>query len=635
MASVLLNGDTLGAALANLARASPGSRAWFPATGDSITARELDQAATTGALSLLGAGIRPGDLVGVLVPVSARFFTAIFGLWRAGAAISVLPVQAGFPADAGAARRLAMIVEAAGLRHIVLGDEHAALGAELRGLVPQLALIGAGDLAGPAPAARSLPDTDPDSLAVVQFTSGSVSLPKGVMLPHRTMLAGLLAIIVSAELDPEDVLVQWVPAFHDMGLMGTLAEWLNGADVHMFAPATFLRRPAEVLGYFARNRGSVFAGPNFCYEHLLDAVDAGSAAKLDLSRWRLAFNGAEPVSPSTVRRFAGTLAGAGVGEAVMYPVYGMAEATLAISFPRAGEPPRTLAVCRDALGATGTVRVVREGDPAAKALVSVGSAVHGIRTRIKSQDGTVLGTGLLGEIQISGPPVTTGYYRAPKATAAAFDGSWLRTGDLGFMADGQLYVAGRLKEMVIVHGQNYFPEDVEAISREVPGVYRKRCVAFPDSDPDGSDPDGSEHVGVIVEANIKTTDGDALRREVARRVAAELGHSRVRVYVVAPRWLSRTTSGKWQRALSARRLDKEETGQWTRPEQRLPDGYPRSPTSSCTARASSPPTSGLPGRWIRFPGRSSGRTLCARITSRLSRARSWESRTWWRPPMAC
>jgi acyl-CoA synthetase (AMP-forming)/AMP-acid ligase II len=209
-------------------------------------------------------------------------------------------------------------------------------------------------------------------------------------------------------------------------------------------------------------------------------------------------------------------------------------------------------VCRDALGATGTVQAVPEGDPAAKTLVSVGSAVHGIRTRIKSRDGAVLGAGLLGEIQISGPPVTTGYYRAPEATAAAFDGSWLRTGDLGFMADGQLYVAGRLKEMVVVHGQNYFPDDVEAISREVPGVYRKRCVAFPDSDPDGN-----EHVGVIVEANIKTMDGDALRREVARRVAAGLGLSRVRVYVVGPRWLSRTTSGKWQRALSARRLSAE------------------------------------------------------------------------------
>jgi fatty-acyl-CoA synthase len=552
MASVLLAGDTLGAALANLARTSPGSRAWFPAAGESITARELDKAATTGALSLLGANIGPGDLVGVLVPVSARFFTTIFGLWRAGAAISVLPVQPGFCADTVAARRLAMIAEAAGLRHVVLGDEHATLGAELRRLVPRLTLIGAGDLAVPAPAARSLPDTDPDSLAVVQFTSGSTSLPKGVMLPHRTMLAGLLAIIVSGELDPEDVLVQWVPTFHDMGLMGTLAEWLNGADVHMFAPAAFLRRPAEVLGYFARNRGSVFAGPNFCYEHLLDAIDARAAAKLDLSRWHLAFNGAEPVSPLTVRRFASTLAVAGVGEAVMYPVYGMAEATLAISFPRVGDPPRTRTVCRDALGATGTVQAVREGDPAAKTLVSVGSAVHGIRTRIKSRDGAVLGAGLLGEIQISGPPVTTGYYRAPEATAAAFDGSWLRTGDLGFMADGQLYVAGRLKEMVVVHGQNYFPDDVEAISREVPGVYRKRCVAFPDSDPDGN-----EHVGVIVEANIKTMDGDALRREVARRVAAGLGLSRVRVYVVGPRWLSRTTSGKWQRALSARRLSAE------------------------------------------------------------------------------
>ncbi len=553
MSPVLLAGETLGAALTNLARTSPGSRATFPTAGDAITARELDQAATASARSLLAAGIAPGDLVGVLVPVSASFFTTIFGLWRAGAAVSVLPVQAGFSADAGAAARLAAIAEAAGLRHVVLGAEHAPLGETLRGLVPGLTLVGVADLTGPAAATGALPDVDPGSLAVVQFTSGSTSLPKGVMLPHRTMLAGLLAIVVSAGLSPDDVLVQWVPTFHDMGLMGTMAEWLNGADVHLFAPATFLRRPAEVLGYFARHKGRVFAGPNFCYEHLLDALDAETVARLNLSRWRLAFNGAEPVGVRTVRRFARTLAAAGVGDAVMYPVYGMAEATLAISFPRPGDPPRTISVDRDSLGGDGVIRVVGEGDPAAKTLVSVGRPVHGIRVRIKSQDDdTVLGPGLLGEIQISGPSVTPGYYRAPEATAAAFDHGWLRTGDLGFLADGELYVAGRRKEMVIVHGQNYFPEDVEAIAREVPGIYRKRCVAFADRDPE--DAGGGEYVGVIVEANAKLTDTDALCREVARRTAAELGFSQVRVYVVNPRWLPRTTSGKWQRVLSAKRL---------------------------------------------------------------------------------
>jgi acyl-CoA synthetase (AMP-forming)/AMP-acid ligase II len=236
----------------------------------------------------------------------------------------------------------------------------------------------------------------------------------------------------------------------------------------------------------------------------------------------------------------------------MFPVYGMAEASLAISFPQVGDAPRTLTVCRNSLGAKGIARLVPQSDPAAKTLVSVGRAVHGIRIRIKTPAGVVTGAGLLGEIQISGPPVTTGYYQAPEATAAVFDDGWLRTGDLGFLADDQLYVAGRLKEMVIVHGQNYFPDDVEALSREVPGVYRQRCVAFADVDPDGS-----EHIGVIVEANVKTTDAGALRREVARRVAAELELPHVRVYTVAPRWLTRTTSGKWQRVLSARRLAAE------------------------------------------------------------------------------
>lgn len=550
MPSVLLSGNTLGESLANLAELAPRALASFPTAGDRITAARLHDAATDRATAFLSAGIEPNELVGVLVPTATTFFTTIFGLWRAGAAVSVLPLRTGFTGEAATARRLATIVRAAGMRHLVLGEDYAPLGATLRELVPELVVVDA-DTPGSGSGA-ALPEVRPEMLAVVQFTSGSTSRPKGVMLAHRTVLAGLRAVVVSSALSPEDVFVQWVPTFHDMGLIGLLSEWLNGADVHAFSPATFLRRPAEVLAYFARHRGTVFTGPDFSYRHLLDGITADQAAALDLSSWRLAFNGAEPVDAGTVARFTEALAPAGVRDSVMYPVYGMAEATLAISFPRPGDAPRLLTVSRTALATTGTVNAVPDDHPDAKTLVSAGRPVHGIALRVKGEDGTVLGDGRLGEIQISGDPVTTGYYREPAATAAAFDGGWLRTGDLGFTEAGHLYVAGRLKEMVVVHGQNFFPGDVEAIAREVPGVYRRRCVAFPDSDQDGA-----EHVGVIVEANAKTTDVAALRHEVARRVAAELALSQVRVHVVGPRWLSRTTSGKWQRLLSARRLAEE------------------------------------------------------------------------------
>ncbi|ANN17480.1 fatty-acid--CoA ligase [Amycolatopsis orientalis] len=545
MRPALLDGSTLEESLTRLAKAMPGSRARFPTAGDEITAAELELAATAAAHEFLRSGVRPGDVVGVLVPTAARFLTTIYGLWRAGAAISVLPVQAGFGDVHGTARRLSRITAAAGMRHIVLDADHADLGGALAALGTEVSL-----LLPPAPGGtgekRSLPTVDPDALAIVQFTSGSTSLPKGVMLPHRTTMAGLRACVVSGGFSPDDVFMQWVPTFHDMGLIGLQSHWLNGADVHVFAPTTFLRRPGKVLEHFAAHGGTVLTGPNFSYDYLLDTVPPDQLSTLDLSRWRLAFNGAEPVSAATVRRFTEALAPSGVDASVMYPVYGMAEATLSISFPEPGATARLRAVDRDELARTGDVRPVEETAPAAKPVVSVGRPVHGVDLRVVREDGSVVADGALGEIQIRGESVTTGYFRDPEATAAVFDRGWLRTGDLGFQLDGELYVTGRRKEMVVVHGQNYFPDDVETVAREVPGVYRRRCVAFSDTDADGG-----ERIGVIVETG---EDPAVVREEVRRRVAAELELAQVAVYAVKPRWIPRTTSGKWQRVLAAQRV---------------------------------------------------------------------------------
>jgi fatty-acyl-CoA synthase len=538
MRPALLDGDTLGASLDKLIAAAPRSTATFPASDEAITSSELGETSARSAHAFLEAGIVPGDVVGVLVPTNARFLVTIFALWRAGAAISVLPEQAGFGEEAIAAQRLARIVRLTGMRHLVLDQQYAAIGRLLRPLAPRLTIVD--PCAEGAP--RPLPAVEPESLAVVQFTSGSTSAPKGVMLSHRAVMAGLRACVVSGSFSPDDVFVQWVPTFHDMGLIGLLSHWLNGADVHVFTPVAFLRRPARVLEYFAAHRGTVLTGPNFSYDYLLDALTPDRLAALDLSSWRLAFNGAETVSAVTVRRFADMLARCGVRESVMYPVYGMAEATLSISYPRPGERPRIIGIDRNELAASGTVRLIADaGSAAVKQVVSVGRPVHGLELRIAGDRD--LG---LGEIQIRGDSVTSGYFKDPAASRELFDGEWLRTGDLGFQRNGELYVTGRCKEMIIVHGQNFFPDDVEAIARDVPGVYRRRCVAFSEED------DGGEYAGVIVEST--SVPADQLRAEVARRVAAELGLARVRVHVVKPRWLTRTTSGKWQRALASKRI---------------------------------------------------------------------------------
>lgn len=544
----LLSGDTLTEGLARAVEGAPEAVAAFPSAGDEVRMRELADASARCARGCVESGVGPENVVGVLVDTAARFLTAIFGVWRAGAAISVLPVQAGFGRTDRVVQRVSKIIEAAGMRYVILDESHAALGEQLSGLLPDLRLLFVERLAGSSGAARTPPAVDPESLAVVQYTSGSTSAPKGVMLTHRTVMAGLRACVVSGGFSPDDVFVQWVPTFHDMGLIGLLSHWLNGADVHVFTPTAFLRRPLQFLEYFSEHRGTVMTGPNFSYDYLLDAVPPQRLATLDLSSWRLAFNGAEPVGAATVRRFAEALAPSGVDASVMYPVYGMAEATLAISFPAPGTTPKVLPVDRDRL-AGGSVREVAGGSARAAYAVSVGRAVHGMDLRIVDGAGTPEPHGRLGGIQIKGDSVTSGYFRDVEATRRLFTGDgWLRTGDLGFSLHGDLYVMGRDKEMIVVYGQNFFPSDVEEIAREAPGVYRKRCVAFPDVDDEGR-----ECMGVIVET-AGSAESSELRDEVARRVAADLGLSCVRVHLVGPRWLTRTTSGKWQRTLAAKRI---------------------------------------------------------------------------------
>ncbi|CCK32371.1 AMP-dependent synthetase and ligase [Streptomyces davaonensis JCM 4913] len=566
MRPALLSGDTLTACFAAHVRTSPSATVTFPGTDERMTARELDEASLRSARGLMAHGVGPGCVVGLLMPTDATFLSVFFGVQRAGAAVSILPVPAGFGDEAGMARRLARIISTAGFRHLVLDPAFRNVGKLLTDQLPGLVLID--PKATGTGGERTLPATDPDALSVVQFTSGSTSAPKGVQLTQATMAAGLHASVVSGHFSPDDVFMQWVPVFHDMGLIGLVSHLLNGAEVHVFNPIAFLRRPAALLGYFAEHRGTVITGPNFSYDQMLDAAPPELITGLDLSAWRLAFNGAEPVSAATTRRFARALAPAGVGDGVMYPAYGMAEATLAITFPVPGSPVRVLTVDRTAL-ATGRRAVPVAADaPGAKDLVSVGHPVHGIELRLMTEDGRPCAPGESGEIQIAGPPVTHGYLNHPEATAAAFDGRWFRTGDLGLRLDGHLYVTGRRKDMVVVRGQNYFPDDVEAAAQQVPGVYRQRCVAFSDVEDDGR-----EVVRVVVEA-VPQADRAELAAQIRARVESEMDFTDVRVHLVKPRWLTRTSSGKWQRALTRERIA-EQTGATDSSAHRTPRRTPR------------------------------------------------------------
>lgn len=545
-ADPLLDGGTLGESLRAIARAAPRASVSFPGLATSVTTARLLSHAEHCARRLIADGVRPGEIVGLFASAGPGLLAGLFGCWLAGAAATVLPARLGFVGTTGQIGRLERMMDAAGMRHLIAGDTNDELVRQLARDRPRLCVVPA--LPADAPSVP-LPRSDPADLAVVQFTSGTVTEPRGVLLSHRAIMAGLRAIVVSARLSPGDVLVQWMPHYHDMGLFGHLAVLLNGGNSHIFEPVALLRRPAGLLRYLADRRATTFTGMNFVYEMLIDAASREVLDGLDLSAWRLAYNGAEPVSPVTVRRFQAAFAPAGVAPHVMYPVYGLAEATLAVTFPVPGSLPRMITVDRAELGRTGRVRLTAPGEADAKTVVSVGRPVAGLAVRLTDGQGGLLGPGQLGEIQVRGEMVTSGYLGSAAASAALFDGGWLRTGDLGFQLDGDYFVVGRRKEMIIVHGQNYFPEDAEAVARDVPGVHRRHAVAAGQAGPAGE-----EYIAVIAETALSGSEQDGLARDIRQRVTAELGTPSIQVHLVPPRCLTRTTSGKWQRLDALQRL---------------------------------------------------------------------------------
>lgn len=546
--------STLGDALDSLA-ANSGSDTRdirFPdrrGGGDRISPAELAAASKRFAHGLLS-GSPPGDVVGIMLPPSPEFLIAWFGVVRSGSAATVLPVTPGDPAKQAA--HLEQLVDVAGLQTVVTGPEYESVAAELRKARPGLRLI---TVAESTPGAGALPALPPDSAAFVQFTSGSTRAPRGVTLTHANIMTGLMAIARSGEMTAADVWTQWTPLYHDMGLFGMMSGLMAGMQVNLVAPQTFIRRPERFLQILADTGATITTGPNFSYDLIARVARAHPelVAGLDLSRWRLAINGGEVLSPHTLQDFEAALAPAGVGPTVMFPAYGMAEATLAITFPQPGSRPATLWADRNILAESGVVRTLAAGDPAATGLVSTGRPVAGLEVRIIADDGSPCAEDQLGEIQLRGAAVTTGYYRDPESSAELFDDGWLRTGDLGFRHEGELYIGGRRKEMVIVNGRNYFPSDAEHVARTVPGVYRGRAIAFADTEHTADGRIG-EYVGLIVESDCPETDYPTLIERVRKQMAAELDLSAVRVHPVSPGFLTRSTSGKWQRLAAAARL---------------------------------------------------------------------------------
>ena len=489
------------------------------------------------AAGLQTLGIGPGAHVGILGATTRRLVTAIQATWLCGATTIVLPLP----------MRLGSIEEFVEQTSVRVANADAALALVDPDFAPFLEPA-PGDppmvLLDEVPAASAdryeRPADDTDALAILQFTSGSTSDPKGVMIPHRTVLANIDAIAAAARLDiDDDVLVSWLPLYHDMGLIGLLTmPMATGADLVLAAPQDFLAAPARWMEWLAHFGGTATAGPNFSYA--LAARALRRSAPLDLSRWRLGLNGAEPVDPDAVEAFVAAGAPHALDAGSVFPAFGMAEATLAVTFPVPGTGLRTDVVDRRVLETERYAAV--SGDKDVRRLALLGRAVPGLEIRVVDPSGAVLGDREAGELQVRGTSVTPGYYKRPDVTAASFDGEWLRTGDLAYLVDGELVVCGRLKDVIIVGGRNVFPEDVERAVANVEGVRPGNVIAFGVDGRKGRE-------SLVVVAETKADDIDGTRRLVGERVLDAVGIPAAEVVLVQPGTLPKTSSGKLQRSL--------------------------------------------------------------------------------------
>ncbi|MGH9155764.1 MAG: AMP-binding protein [Acidimicrobiales bacterium] len=513
---------------------------------------QLHEEARAMAAGLAARGLGPGSHVALLGPTTRALVTAIQAIWLAGATAVVLPLPLRLNSLAGFAAQTRTRIADADIATVVVDRDLAGMAAPEPG-DPTVVLLdelvpGPG---APPPGAYDPPRVLPTDLALLQFTSGSTAEPKGVQLPHATVLANLDAVADAVHLDPAtDVLVSWLPLYHDMGLLGFLTlPMITGTDLVLGPTQDFLAAPARWLQWMSTFRGTATGGPNFSYA--LAARALRRLDRLDLSRWRIALNGAEAVDPATVEGFVAAGAPHGLAPGAAYPAFGMAEVAIGATLPEPGRGLVVDAVDAAALGssrrAVPAVPAVPAGPagPGVRRLVRLGPPVGGLDLRICDQaSGRSMAEREVGEVELRGTSVTPGYYNNPQATADAFRDGWLRTGDLGYLVDGELVVCGRIKDVIIVGGRNVFPEDVERAVAQVEGVRAGNVIAFGVDGRRGRE-------GVVVVAETRADNGalGSLRRAVAASVRDAVGVATDDIVLVGPGTLPKTSSGKLQRSV--------------------------------------------------------------------------------------
>jgi acyl-CoA synthetase (AMP-forming)/AMP-acid ligase II len=530
-----------------------------------LTYRELElrARATAARLSRL---TTPGDRAVLLFPPGLEFIVAFFGCLAAGVIAVPLMVPRRTAARDSSAAILADCAPRVVLTSTDLWEGRPDLKEKFDGANFSWMVINAGaDAPSPKLETRA---PGPNDLALLQYTSGSTSNPKGVMVSHGNIIANLEMIRLCMSNPTRASSVSWVPLYHDMGLMMGVMQplYLGGLSV-LLAPAAFMRRPLKWLQEIHAYRAALTSAPNFAFDLCVSRLQPEMMRGIDLSCWRLALNGAEPIQADTIDRFTRAFAPYGFDAGTMYPGYGLAEATLLVSGGRRGAGCVRRNVSRDALRSDRVTAPA--GDVDAQCVVSSGRCVPGSRIAIVNPETSRRVPALsVGEVWVSGPSIACGYWRDPEATAATFDGQiagdgggpWLRTGDLGFLdPDGELYLTGRIKDLIIIRGMNHYPPDIERTVQDSHPSLRRDCgAAF-----SVVDETGTERLVVVQEVERTQRmhiDIEPMMRTIREAVTMAHEISVHSIALIRPASLPKTTSGKIQRSATRqlwrdRRLD--------------------------------------------------------------------------------
>ncbi|MGF1868861.1 AMP-binding protein [Photobacterium indicum] len=511
-----------------------------------ISYRALRDEALRIASGLVKQDVEPGQCVAIMLPTSNDYFYSFFGILLARA----IPVPIYPPARPSQIEdhlmRHARILQNSQVRMLITVPEAKPLSQLLRLQVPSIQAVVTVDELRQLPGPLSTGEAQSTDIAFLQYTSGSTGNPKGVALTHANLLANVRAMGKVVGADSSDVFVSWLPVYHDMGLIGTwFGSLYHAMPLVIMSPLQFLSKPQRWLWAIHHHRGTLSPAPNFAYELCINKIDDAELEGLDLSSWRLSWNGAEPVSPSTIRRFAERFEKYGFRPETMSPVYGLAECSVGLTFPTSVRLPLIDRIRREPMERLGRAIPAAADETDVMQVVGLGQPLPGHQIRIVDEFGRELPEREEGGLEFKGPSATQGYYREPEKTQQLFHGEWLDTGDRAYLVGGELFITGRRKDIIIRAGRNIYPHELEEAVCNIPGI-RKGCVAVFASHDSKS---GTERLIVLAETReTDKAEQQRLQQEVNNLSLDLLGSPPDEVVIAPPHAVPKTSSGKVRHA---------------------------------------------------------------------------------------